>query len=74
MSNKQVKCLIELSNTVEDADRVIQEYVGLETIEGKLEYVERMFNDVEVIDRRTSDSPELIYNLMLNAIIERKFR
>ena len=36
MRNKQIKALIELSNSFEDANEIIEKYVGLKTFAEKI--------------------------------------
>jgi hypothetical protein len=67
-----IKALIELSVTIEDADEVINKHIGLETYKEKIAFLKGMF-DVEVIDANKTDSDELIYKLMLDAIINAKY-
>ena len=75
MSKKQnieIKALIELSATTEEADEVINKYVQLESLKEKIAFLKGMF-DVEVIDEKKTDSDELIYQIMLDAIINAKY-
>lgn len=71
-NREAIKALIELSTTVEEANEVIEETAGLKTLKEKVAFLEGMF-DVEIIDRKRSDSLELVYNLYLNAIISKKW-
>ena len=69
---EMIKALIELSPTVEEADDIINEYFGFETSKEKIAFLKGMF-EVEVIDVKRDDSDEMIYNFMLNAIINAKY-
>lgn len=75
-SREVVKTLIELSPTVEEADKVIEENYGFESIGEKLAFIKGMF-DVEVISIHDADgvgkeeSDKMTYFSMLNAILVR---
>lgn len=74
VSREVVKTLIELSSTVEEADKVIEENYGFESIGEKLAFIKGMF-DVEVISIHDADgiekeeSDKMTYFSMLNAIL-----
>ena len=72
MKRQNVKALIELSNTVEEANEVIEKYTDLETVKEKIAFLKGMF-DWEIIDKKETDSDEMIYNIALNAIISKKW-
>ena len=69
-SREVVKTLIKLSPTVEEADKVIKENYGFESIGEKLAFIKGMF-DVEVIGIPDADEiqKEETYFSMLNAIL-----
>ena len=69
---EQVKALIELSPTFEEADEVIEEYVGLETVKEKIAFLKGMF-EWEIIDQEAKDSDEINYTIALNCIISKKW-
>ena len=64
-----IQTLIMLSRTVEEADSVIREKVGLSTTEEKIAFLKGMFGDCRVIDQQPTDSDEFVYSLLLNSII-----
>ena len=65
---ENVKALIELSATFEEADKIIEEYAGFKTSKEKTAYLQGMY-DVEVIDRKEEDDDEYIYTLILYSIL-----
>jgi len=67
-----VKALIELSNTVEQADKIIEEYAELRTVKEKIAFLKGMF-DWEIIDQKKTDSDKEIYGIVLEAIIFKKW-
>ena len=67
-----VKALIELSNTIEEADKVIEEHTNLKTVKEKIAFLKGMF-DWEIIDQKETDSDEMIYQIALDAIISEKW-
>jgi hypothetical protein len=70
-----VKAMIELSGTWEEADKVIEEFAGIQDIPQKLGYIKGMF-DVSVIGRTDSqdDQAKYDYIAMLSAIVNKKWR
>jgi hypothetical protein len=72
IERERVKALIELSPTIEDADKVILKEVGLKTIEEKLAFLTGMFDSIEIIDKKPTYSNEFIYKLWLEIIINPK--
>ena len=72
MERQKVKALIELSNTIEEANEVIEKYTELETVKEKIAFLKGMF-DWKIIDKKETDSDEMIYNIALNAIISKKW-
>jgi hypothetical protein len=71
IERERIKALIELSSTVEEADEVIFERVGLKTIEEKLAFLSGMFDSIETLD--STCSKELLYKLWLENIIYEKW-
>lgn len=73
MNRERIKLLIELSPTVEDADRVIEE-AGFKTVREKFAYLQGMF-DSTVIGRSDGQSAseddivKMDYYAILSAII-----
>ena len=65
-----LKASIVLSNTFEEADAVINEYMGFESIKEKIAFLKGMF-DVEILAQKSTDSDELVYNLLLSTIISK---
>lgn len=70
MERERIKALIELSSTVEDADKVLSDNIGLNTLNEKLAFLKGMFNEIEIVARNNTDTDELLYMLWLHAIIE----
>lgn len=71
MKRDQIKALIELSNSYEEANEVIEKYVGLKTYEEKIAYVRGMF-DCEIF-HTTIDSKETDYIALLTSVLNRKW-
>lgn len=69
---QKVKLLIELSATVEEADKTIKEYYGFESIEEKTAFLKGMF-DVRVLGHELDNSDEASYWTMLQTIINQKY-
>lgn len=73
MNREKIKMLIELSPTIEDADRVIED-AGFKTVKEKFAYLQGMF-DSTVIGRFDGQSVsedsvlEMDYYAILSAII-----
>jgi hypothetical protein len=75
-SNKDaIRAMIELSGTWEDADKVIEEFAGIQDIPQKLGYVKGMF-DVSVVGRTSTGTSQDQYDYiaMLSAIVNKKWR
>lgn len=71
MEKERIKALIELSSTPKEADAIIMEYNPLATLGEKIEYLHELF-DCDILDK--SNVPdELMYNLLLEAIINAKY-
>ena len=71
VKREQIKALIELSTSFEEADAVIETYTGNKTYAQKIAYLQGMF-DCEIIGRHI-DSEEADYKALLTSIIERKW-
>jgi hypothetical protein len=75
-SNKDsIKTLIELSNTWEEADKMIEEFANIQDISQKLGYIKGMF-DVSVIGKTSIEKNQARndYVAMLSAIVNKKWR
>jgi DNA replication protein DnaC len=69
--NEVIKAMIELSSTVEEADKVIEEFADLHTYETKLQFLFDNF-DVAIVDSFGSDDESKLhddYVSVLSAII-----
>lgn len=77
MKREQIKALIQLSETVEDADEVIQKE-GFETVREKMAFLRGMF-DFKLIGRSDIDGVDvnasltMDYFAILSAIINEKW-
>jgi hypothetical protein len=69
------KVMIELSDTWESADKVIEEFAGIQDIPQKLGYIKGMF-DVSVVGRPGAiiGRDKYDYVAMLSAIVNKKWR
>lgn len=72
LERKNVKALIELSTSFEEADEVIKKYTDFKDLKEKIAYIKGMF-DVEILDSKKDDPDELIYRLLLTAVVEKKW-
>jgi hypothetical protein len=77
-SNKDsIKAMIELSDTWEEADKIIREFAGITDLQQKLGYIMGMF-DVSVVGRTDADGDmngaEYDYIAMLSAVVNKKWR
>ena len=78
---EDIKTLIKLAATTEEADSFVIEFTGRETIKEKFEFVTKLF-DAQIIGRGLADNttiPEADqltddYEAVLNAIINIKWR
>lgn len=70
MDREQIKAIIELSSTVEDADKVLSDIVGLNTLNEKLAFLKGMFDEIEIVPKNKTVTDELFYVLWLHAIVE----
>lgn len=67
-SRDVVKILIELSPNVNEADKVINENYGFESIREKVAFLKGMF-DVEIIGHKHDEPDEMTYWALLHTII-----
>lgn len=67
-SRDEVKIMIELSSTVEEADEIIKENYDFETTEEKVAFLKGMF-DIEIVGH-TDETDETTYYSMLYTIIK----
>ena len=75
MNRRQIKSLINLSNTFEEANEVIETYAGLDDnsdFSQKLAYLKGMF-DCQIVGRNV-ESTEADYVALLTYIIEQKWK
>jgi len=72
MKREQIKALIELSNSFEEADEVIQKYAGFKTTKEKIAFIKGMF-DVKIISHPKDILDEDVYRLLLTAVVESKW-
>ena len=72
MRRERIKALIELSASYEEANEVIEKYVGLKTYAEKIAFIKGMF-DCEIFSR-TYDDIEVDYITLLTSVIENKWR
>ncbi|GHV27956.1 hypothetical protein AGMMS4952_10570 [Spirochaetia bacterium] len=69
--NEVIKAMIELSSTVDEADRVIEEFADLHSYETKLQFLFSNF-DVGIVDSFGTDDENKLhddYVCVLSAII-----
>ena len=71
MKNEQIKALIELSRNTDEANIVIERYLGFQTVEEKIFYLKQNF-DVSII-HSTDNNKEVDYICLLDAIINKKY-
>ena len=72
MERERIKMLIELSSSYNDANDVIEKYVGLKNYAEKIAYIRGMF-DCEIFSR-TDDNEEVDYIALLTSVVEKKWR
>jgi hypothetical protein len=77
MDKDAIRTMIELSDTWEEADKVIGEFTPCRETREKLSYLYGMF-DVSIIartgDKNDGESVEADYRAVLSAIINQKWR
>lgn len=75
MKRKQIKALIELSSSYDEANQIIETYAVLSDVSNyaqKIAFLSGMF-DCEIIGR-SIDSEEADYKALLTSIIEQKWK
>lgn len=72
MNNKNIKCLIELSTSFDEADKVLSKYTLFRTNEEKIEYLSKLFG-CEIIDKNSNDL-RTDYVALLTTIVNGKWR
>ncbi|MCM1106920.1 MAG: hypothetical protein NC355_08245 [Blautia sp.] len=75
MKRKQIKALIELSGTYEEANQIIETYAVLSdksNYSQKIAFLSGMF-DCEIVGRNV-ESEEADYKALLTSIIEQKWK
>ena len=72
VGQKEVKELIELCTDVEEADRIIKDYYGFETIREKAAFLKGMF-DISIVGHEHEEPNENTYRMMLHSIINAKW-
>ena len=71
-TREQVKILIGMSRTIKQAKEIVDQEVGKDaTVKEKIAFLKGMY-ECDVIDAKEDDSDELIYDLILEAIIKCK--
>ena len=71
-TREQVKVLIELSRTIKQAKEIVDQEIGKDaSAKEKIAFLKGMY-ECDIIDAQKDDSDELIYDLMLEAIIKCK--
>ena len=68
-----IKILIETSSAPREIDRVLEQHAKIKTTEGKVNFLEEMYPDIRIIDKRNEDPIDMIYNLILHAVIMKKY-
>lgn len=71
MKRKQIKALIELSSSFEEANDIIEKYTDLRSYGQKIAYLQGMF-DCEIVGHDTKDV-EVDYVAILTSIVEHKW-
>lgn len=71
MKREQIKALIELSSSFEEADNVIETYTNNTAYSQKIAYIQGMF-DCEIVGRHIDDE-EADYIALLTSIVDKKW-
>lgn len=66
-----VKSLVEMAETWQDADKILDEYSGAKTRRDKLQYLRDAFPDVGAVGRELSEDD---YVAVLDAVVNKKWR
>lgn len=72
MKRKKIKALIELSNSYEEANQIIEKHTPYKEYGNKIAYLQGMF-DCEII-RSHIESEEADYIALLTSIVEKKWK
>jgi hypothetical protein len=72
-SKDAIKAMIELPDTWEEADEIIEEFAGITELRQKLGYVMGML-DVSVVCGAGGSSDRNDYTAMLSAVVNKKWR
>jgi len=72
MKRKKIKALIELSNSFEEADNIIETYTDCKKYIQKIAYLQGMF-DCEIVGRHIINE-EADYKALLTSIINKKWK
>lgn len=72
MQREQIKALIELSSSFDEANEVIEKYTNYASFEAKIAYLQGMF-DCNIVGRE-GESLEVDYIALLTAIVDHKWR
>jgi hypothetical protein len=71
MQNKKTEMLLELANTIEKANTIV-ENLGYNTFDKKIAFIEGLFNHRVV--HKKGDNIEDDYKSLLNSLINKKWR
>lgn len=72
MKTEQIKAIVELCNTYEEADKMIEKYVGCNSLQEKITYIQTIWSDVKIF-HKTDDNLETDYITLLTTIINLKY-
>lgn len=72
MKREQIKALIELSSSYEEANRIIEKYTLHREYKQKIAYLQGMFN-CEIVGRHIEDE-EADYMALLTSIVDKKWK
>ena len=72
MKREQIKALIELSSSFEEANEVLEQYTANSEYKQKIAYLQGMF-DCEIVGRHI-DNEEADYKALLTSIVDKKWR
>ena len=72
-NKEEVKILIELASCTEEAEDILEERTGITSEGEKIKLIEEMFPEVEILDRIEEDPERLILDILLNAVVKKKY-
>ena len=72
MKREQIKALIELSTTYEEANEIIDTFTSCKDFAQKIAYIQGMFN-CEIVGRHIEDE-EADYMALLTSIVDKKWK